>query len=176
MTDRTSILPAHVEGVVHAIEELHERHDHRTTAIQRIINRLTAWVGRPAFIGFFTAVLLVWTAANLVATALGARAWDPPPFAWLELVVSVGALYTTVLILATQRHDDQLAIQRERLALELAILAEQKSAKIIMLLEEMRRDSPYLVDRFDAEAHAMSIPAEPSSVLKAHEEALVPEA
>ena len=50
------------------------------------------------------------------------------------------ALYVTVLILTTQRRDDQLASYREQLTLELAILGEQKSAKIISLLEELRRD------------------------------------
>ena len=97
----------------------------------------------------------------------GGQPWDPPPFPWLSEAVSLVALYTTVLILATQRHDDLLAAHREQLTLELAILSEQKSAKIIQLLEEMRRDSPHLVNRTDHEAQAMSTPADPQSVLDA---------
>ena len=45
-----------------------------------------------------------------------------------------------VLILATQRREYQLAQLREQLTLELAILSEQKTAKVIQLLEESRRD------------------------------------
>ena len=180
MADRTPILPAHIEDTVRSIAELHAQHDQETSALQRLVDRTTAWVGRPAFVGLLSLLILGWVLGNLGVSWAGGQPWDPPPFAWLSGVVSVVALYTTVLILATQRHDDELASHREQLTLELAILSEQKSAKIIQLLEEMRRDSPHLADRVDAEAHAMSMPADPQSVLEAlrttHEEMLGPEA
>ena len=86
--------------------------------------------------------------------------------------VSLGllALYVTVLILTTQRREDQLAGYREQLTLELAILSEQKSAKIIALLEEMRRDSSSLTNRVDEEAVAMAVAADPQAVLDAIKE------
>jgi len=80
------------------------------------------------------------------------------------------ALYVTVLILTTQRREDQLAGYREQLTLELAILGEQKSAKIIALLEEMRRDSPTLKNRVDEKASAISVAADPQAVLDAIKE------
>lgn len=43
----------------------------------------------------------------------------------------------------------------------------QKSAKIIALLEELRRDNPMIGNRHDAEAEALSTPADPNSVLEA---------
>ena len=42
------------------------------------------------------------------------------------------------------------------LILELAILSEQKIAKVIQLLEELRRDNPNIHDRRDPEAETMS--------------------
>ncbi len=174
MADRTPILPAHIEDTVRSIAELHAQHDQETSALQRVVDRTTAWVGRPAFIGLLSLLILGWVLGNLGVSWARGQPWDPPPFSWLSGVVSVVALYTTVLILATQRHDDELASHREQLTLELAILSEQKSAKIIQLLEEMRRDSPHLANRIDAEAQAMSTPADPQSVLEAlritHEE------
>jgi hypothetical protein len=44
--------------------------------------------------------------------------------------------------------------------LELAILNDQKSSKIIELLEEFRRDNPMIADRIDSEARAMSTPSD----------------
>ncbi len=76
----------------------------------------------------------------------------------------------TVLILVTQRREDQLASHREQLTLELGILSEQKAAKIIELLEELRRDMPHVRDRVDEEAVAMSAPADPEAVLNAIKE------
>jgi len=75
-----------------------------------------------------------------------------------------------VLILATQRREDQLAQHRELLILELAILGEQKAAKVIQLLEESRRDNPLIRDRLDREAETMAQPADPKSVLDAIKE------
>jgi uncharacterized membrane protein len=54
-----------------------------------------------------------------------------------------------VLILATQRREDQLAQHREHLILELALLDEQKTAKAIELLEEFRRNNPLIRNRVD---------------------------
>lgn len=45
-----------------------------------------------------------------------------------------------------------------------------RSAKIIRMLEEMRRDDPSLRNRIDHEAAAMSAPADPQAVLDAIED------
>ena len=75
-----------------------------------------------------------------------------------------------MLILASQRREDQLAERRDQLTLELAILGEQKTAKVIALLEEFRRDNPRTPDRVDPEATAMAQPADPSYLIAAIEE------
>ncbi len=101
----------------------------------------------------------------MAAAAFGARPVDPPPFSWLGSAVSLISLFMVVLILATQRREDELAQQREQLILELAILSEQKTTKVIQLLEESRRDNPLIRNRVDQEAEAMAQPADPQSVL-----------
>ena len=53
------------------------------------------------------------------------------------------------------------------MTLELALLNEQKTAKVIQLLEEFRRDIPIVDDRDDPEAKAMAEPAEPERVVEA---------
>ena len=50
------------------------------------------------------------------------------------------------------------------MTLQLAILSEQKLAKIIQLIEESRRDDPLLDNRVDASAEAMAMPADPHSL------------
>ena len=72
-----------------------------------------------------------------------------------------------VLILTTQRRADRLAGRREQMTLELASLTEKKVAKIIALIEELRRDSPQVVDRVDDEAQAMASRADPHAMLGA---------
>jgi uncharacterized membrane protein len=168
-------IPAHIEESVRAIAEVHADHHRQATPIQRAVERLTRVVGRPRFIGWLTAAILVWLGLNLILQPLG-RAFDPAPFPMLQAVVTLVALYITVLILITQRRENQLAEHRDQLTLELAVLNEQKSAKIIQLLEELRRDSPEIADRHDPEAEALAVPADPQMVLEAikdtHEEVL----
>jgi uncharacterized membrane protein len=88
-----------------------------------------------------TVIVIGWVGLNLGAVAFGVRPIDPPPFSWLGGAVSLVSLYMVVLILATQRREDRLAQRREMLILELALLSEQKTAKVIQLLEESRLDN-----------------------------------
>jgi uncharacterized membrane protein len=61
------------------------------------------------------------------------------------------------------------------MTLEATLLTEQKTRKIIELLEELRRDSPGVRDREDVEADQMAAKADPHDVLAVIEETeLVP--
>jgi uncharacterized membrane protein len=174
--DATPILPAHIEETVQAIGRLQAQHDSQATAVDRLMERITAAIGRPAFLTWLGVVVIAWTGANLAAPRLGYAVVDPPPFAWLQGAISLAALCVTVIILTTQRRADRLAGLREQLTLELAILGEQKTAKVIDLLVEIRRDDPLLVDRSDPEAEDMARPADPETVLEAIAAAPTPDA
>jgi uncharacterized membrane protein len=160
-------LPAHIEETVRSLAQLHADHHRNATPYERAVARTTALLAHPRFIGGLAIVVAAWMTLNLLAAPLGYPALDPPPFSWLGSAVSLASLYMVVLILATQRRDDQLTQRREQLTLELAILIEQKTAKIIQLLEESRRDNPQVQNRHDPEADAMAQPADPESVLVA---------
>jgi uncharacterized membrane protein len=164
------ILPMHIAETIAAITRLHAEHHQNATLLQRAVDRMTALLGRPGFIGLLTVIVVGWMSLNLLATALRYRPIDPPPFSGLGGAVSLVSLYLVVLILATQRHEDRLAQHREHLILELAILSEQKTAKVIELLEELRRDNPAICNRVDQEADAMAQPVNPQRVLDAIKE------
>jgi uncharacterized membrane protein len=164
------LLPAHIEEAIRSIAQLHARHHQNATPLQRVVDRTTDLLGRPRSIGVLTIIAAGWISLNLLAAALSYRPIDPPPFPGLGLAVSLVSLYIVVLILVTQRREYQLAQLREQLTLELAILSEQKTAKVIQLLEESRRDNPLIRDRVDQQAEAMAQPADPQSVLDAIKE------
>ncbi len=152
-------------GSVDDLAKLHQEHARRASALQRAIGHVTAAIARPPF----AVGLVVVAAAWALAAALDRRGFQSPTFAWLELAATVTALITAVLILVTQRRDDELAERRAQLNLQLALLGDRRSAKIIALLEELRRDAPELRNRFDAESHALATPADPQKVLHAIE-------
>ncbi len=167
-------VPAHVEDTVQAVARFHATHDADASVLQRLIEQVTRRAGSPAFIVLLTVLVLSWIALNLGLMAFGRTPVDAPPFFWLQGAVALTALYTTVFILTTQRREDKLAGLRDQLTLELAILSDQKSAKIIGLLEELRRDDPNISDRPDEHADALSTPADPNAVLAALKETQEP--
>jgi uncharacterized membrane protein len=164
------VLPAHIEETIRSIARHHAEHRDDATPLQRAVDGMTALLGRPQVIGVLTVIVIGWIGLNLLAVALGHRPVDPPPFSWLAGAVSLVSLYMVVLIIVTQRREDKLAQERELLIIELAILGEQKTAKLIQLLEESRRDNPLIHNRVDQEAEAMAQPTDPQSVLTAIKE------
>jgi uncharacterized membrane protein len=85
-------------------------------------------------------------------------------------------MLVAVLILVTQRREDQLAERRGQLTLELAILADKKNAKIIALLEELRHDHPEVSNRHDPVSQEMATPVDVPTVLAALDERASPTA
>jgi len=166
MDDRLNALPPHVEETARAVEQLHVEHHERATRSERILEHVKARFSQPAFVIAIVGFAALWILANFWLRGRN-LAWDPPPFAYLELILSTLALFVTILILATQRRADILAGHREQLILQLAFVSEQKTAKIIALLEEQRRDSPQLRDRVDREAEQMTETVDPRAVSEA---------
>src|SRR5271163_4723725 len=85
-------------------------------------------------------------------------------------MVGLAALLTATMILTTQNRQAKLMEQRMHLDLQVNLLSEQKTAKLIELLEELRRDLPNVRDRHDSEAEVMQHAAEPMKVIAALEE------
>jgi uncharacterized membrane protein len=161
---KIAAVPEHIQQTIDTIASVHARHMREATRAHRFMHVTVSRVARPGFIALLTVIVAGWIAVNLF---LNDRAFDPPPFAILQDIGTLTALYITVLILITAQREREIGEHREQLTLQLAILAEQKSAKIIDLIEEARRDNPLIGDRHDAEAAELAVPADPEAVLDA---------
>jgi uncharacterized membrane protein len=160
-------VPDHIDEAVRSVTQLHSDHHGRARAPQRVVNRITAFMAKPVFIAIVGFGVVGWIGANLVARALGLQAIDAPAFQWLQGAANLFSLFAVMLVLVAQKHEDELNAHRDTLTLELAILSEHKIAKVIQLLEELRRDSPHVQDRVDRQADQMAQPADTGSVLAA---------
>ena len=158
---------AHIVEAAYSIAQLYSEHHRSATAHERTIDRATGVLGQPWFIILLTLLIGGWQAGNFAAAHFNLAAIDPPPFAGLATAVSLGSLSIMLLILATQRRENRLTEKREQITLELALLGEKRTAKVIELLEELRRDFPLVHDRIDEQAEALAKPADPEHVIKA---------
>lgn len=136
---------------------------------QRLVEKIAAFVSRPNFVYFILVFAGIWISTNLVLmnTALGA--FDPPPFFWFQGLVTLSALLLMVVAVTRQKREARLMEQQAQLNLHVDLLAEQKIAKIISLLEELRRDLPIVENRKDPEAEAMKKSPDPDDVAAAIE-------
>ena len=164
---QASDFPDHVDQAVRSVAQLHADHQATATPPQRWVNGTTALMARPWFIALMVLGVGAWIAANTVLSRLGLQVVDAPAFPWLQAAANLFSLFVVMLVLVAQKHEDELNAHRDTLTLELAILSEHKLAKVIELLEELRRDSPHIRDRVDPQAQQMAEPADAGSVLAA---------
>lgn len=151
------------------VAALVERAEKRVGTHQKLVERLTFAVGRPATLYLVVALSSVWITYNSLAPRFGAWPPDPPPFQWLQGLMSFAALVMTAMVLTTQNRLGADAQQRSQLDLHVNLLAEQKATKIIALLEELRVDLPTVKNRTDLEAQAMATSMDAESVASALE-------
>ena len=170
MTEATD-LPAPVEETVAQIAELHRAHYRQAAAAQRFVIFATAHFARPRALVLIAVAIAAWLALNVWLGVYWAKALDPFPFPLLSMIISSFALFFAAMVLIAGRHEQELAKRREQLTLELAILAERKTAKIIAILEEFRRNDPHQSNRRDPVAEAMTEAADTQVVLEALEAA-----
>jgi uncharacterized membrane protein len=79
--------------------------------------------------------------------------------------VDIVSLLIATGVLVQQTRQDKLADQRSHLNLQINLLTEQKIAKLIELMEELREDLPTIRDRYDREAQIMKQATDPQVVL-----------
>ena len=164
-----SVVQDPISANIDAVVALHAIAEQNVDTHQRAVESLTGWLGRPQF---FYGILVgagLWMGANAAAPLLHLTRWDEPPFFWMQGVIGMGALLMTSVILITQNRQGKLAERREQLELQMSLLTEQRTAKIIGLLEELRRDMPSVFNRVDLEAEALTRTVDPHEVLATFE-------
>jgi uncharacterized membrane protein len=158
-----------VRQQVAATAELHHAAERQVPRTQRLVEVGTEQLGQPRTLLVLGVLVLAWVGVNGLLPGLR---WDPPPFLWLQGLLGLLSITTTTVVLITQNRWLRRADLRSHLDLHINLLAEEKIAKLVALLEELRRDLPTVPDRHDPEAAAMSRGADPRQVLEELERSL----
>ena len=155
----------------------HKRREwEHTSATQRRVERVSRFIGRPGYLIGLLGLVMAWIGLNLAGEALAMTPPDPAPFPMLQGLLTLLALITTTIVLIAQNRQTKLEQQQAQLALQVNLLAEQKVSKLILLIEELRRDLPMVKDRHDPQAALLQQTADATQVLSALEEGgLAPE-
>ena len=163
---------AQVSQEVESVASIRARAEQRLDKHQRMMEVLTTALGRPRTVYMTLSIVVGWVAFNLVTPKLfGWPRIDPPPFFWLQGMVALSALLMTTMVLITANRQTRNAEERSPLDLQVNLLAARKVAKLIALVEELRRDLPMVRDRIDREADSMQKAVDPEAMLAALERA-----
>lgn len=157
-----------VNPIERSIEDIANLHIHMESKVdrhQRSIESVTAFLGRPGFLYIILLFVALWILINISLKLSGVHPVDPPPFIWLELIISISALLMTTVVLITQRRQNKATELRRHLDLQINVLVEQKVTKLIELVEELRRDLPQVENRHDPEVEALKQNVNPHEVV-----------
>lgn len=168
-------LPDPLAQNIEAIIALQAKAEKDLSRTQRFVEAVTAFFSHPIFLYCILIGVTLWMVANLLPHSFGIPQFDPPPFEWLDNLLGLGSLLISTGVLITQNRQEKLTEQRMQLSLQLNLLSEQKIAKLIALVEELRRDLPNVKDRHDPEADVMKQPADPHVVMEVLEKTIAQE-
>jgi uncharacterized membrane protein len=162
-------VPASVSQNIEVIGDYYKRAERSVGRLQRLLERFSDVVGRPAFFAAVLVFIALWVLVNQLGSHIGIAQFDPPPFAALQTIVSIVALLITTIVLIGQNRLSKLEQRRGQMELQVNILTEQKTTTLIRLLEELRRDLPMVRDRHDPDAATLQVPTDPTQILTALE-------
>jgi uncharacterized membrane protein len=108
---------------------------HRSHA-DRFAALVARFCGSIAFVWIHVAVFACWIVWNALP---GLPHFDPYPFTFLTLCVSLEAIFLSSFILISQNYEMRMTDRRNRLDLQINLLAEQEDTKILQLLESIAK-------------------------------------
>ena len=149
---------------IEAVLDFYTREEQKISSSQRILERISEFIGQPIFLGIILLLVVIWMITNVILHLFGITEIDPPPYFWLQGIIGLGALLTATIVLTKQNRFAKLAERRSHLDLKVMLLTEQKAAKLINLLEELRRDLPNVKNRSDVEAATLQQAISPDLV------------
>jgi uncharacterized membrane protein len=160
----------HADEAIDAVAELEHAAQDAMSRHQLWIERFTNRLGTPVMVYVVVGFAVIWTGANLMLASAGIKPFDPPPFAWLQGIVSLSSLLMTILILTTANRVAQIDTARAKLDLQINLLNERRTGKLIRMLDELRRDLPEAPTHNDPEVRQLSEPTNTQEVTRAIEE------
>jgi len=167
--DACNTLPHSVSENIDTIAQYCERNEEQITVAQKVVEKVSLFLGSPSYFAVNVTFIVCWLLWNSLAPTFDLEQLDEPPFYWLQGFVSLNAFIISTTVLIRQNRMSKLAERNAHLDLQISLLSDEKTSKIIAMLEEIRRESPNLMGKPDHEAEELAKPADAPSVLSAIE-------
>jgi uncharacterized membrane protein len=158
---------------VQAMRQLEEAANARRSGADRIAAAIARFCGSMTFVWIHVVLFSVWIGYNALP---GFDHFDPYPFTFLTLCVSLEAIFLSTFILISQNYDMRVAERRNQLDLQINLLAEQENTKALQILERIARKVGAHHVSDDPEVKALEEATRPDALVDQIEEAYRDEA
>ena len=128
---------------------------------ERLSDLIARFCGSMTFIWLHILWFGGWVVVNVVP---GIKHFDPYPFQFLTLTVSLEAIFLSTFILISQNRQGEIADRRNMLDLQINLLAEQENSKMLAMLEKIMERLGMEVD--DPELRILEEQTSPEAVLE----------
>lgn len=144
-----------------AFRAIKAQHGANRSLIERIANQLTYVASSTPFLVTHILWFAAWIAWN--SGAFGLRAFDPFPYGLLTLVVSLEAIFLSILVLMAQGRESAIAELREEVTLQVNLRTEAEVTKVLQLLAGLYTRQGYKLGE-DDELRRMLQPLDPTDI------------
>ena len=101
-----------------------------------IADAIARFCGSMSFVWAHLVGFAIWIIINIIP---GIDHFDPYPFTFLTLVVSLEAIFLSTFILISQNHETWISERRNQLDLQINLLSEQENTKMLRMLERISK-------------------------------------
>ena len=141
-------------SIERAADATKSRADIVSSAIARFCGSIT-------FVALHVTFFVGWMLYN---TLPGFRHFDPYPFTFLTLMLSIEAIFLSAFIMISQNLDARISDRRNHLDLQVNLLAEQENTKMLLLLSRIAERVGAEVD--DPAVEALAEATSPEQMMK----------
>ena len=124
---------------VEVVARLDEAAKARRTPTDCAVDAITDFCGRMTFVWVHVIWFAVWVLMNTLSAVPHRLRFDPFPFQFLTLAVSLEAIFLSAFILISQNRQGRLAERRNHLDLQINLLSEQENTKMLAMLETIQK-------------------------------------
>ena len=144
-----------------AVGAIKAQHAANRTIMQVLADRLNDIASSTGFLVFHVVWFAIWIPWN--AGAFGLEPFDPYPFGFLTLVVSLEAIFLAIFILMAQKRESAIAELREELGLQVNLRIEEEVTKTLQLVTGLYTRLGHRTGA-DPELHDMLQPLDVASI------------
>ena len=126
-----------VQKNIETVLEMEKENVQSRSVAEHIADKVTTYAGSTPFIIFHIIWFGGWILLN--GRILGIHPFDPFPFSFLTLVVSLEAIFLTLLVLMSQNRMTKEADKRAHLDLQINMLDEQETTMILRMVQNISK-------------------------------------